>query len=129
MEILIRKEPNGEIYLDKNNAMYYEVLHMSEPPYNYSKIIINDQYADCEPADFNSNLTFNSDKYNERKESEKIEALRQRRASECFPIINRGQLWYKTLTDTQKTELENWYNSWLDVTETLKTPTKPNWIK
>lgn len=129
MEILIRKEPNGEIYMDKNNAMYYEVLHMSEPPYNYSKIIINDQYADCEPTDFNSNLTFNSDKYNERKESEKIEALRQRRASECFPIINRGQLWYNTLTDTQKTELENWYNSWLDVTETLKTPTKPNWIK
>lgn len=129
MEILIRKEPNGEIYMDKNNAMYYEVLHMSEPPYNYSKIIINDQYADCEPTDFNSNLTFNSDKYNERKESEKIETLRRRRASECFPIINRGQLWYNTLTDTQKTELENWYNSWLDVTETLKTPTKPNWIK
>lgn len=129
MEILIRKEPNGKIYLDKNNSMYYETLNMSEPPYNYSKIIINDQYADCEPTDFNSNLTFNSDKYNERKKLEKIETLRRRRASECFPIINRGQLWYNTLTDSQKTELENWYNSWLDVTETLKTPTKPNWIK
>lgn len=128
MEILIRKEPNGTIYLDKNNAKYYKALNMSEPPYNYSKIIINDQYADCEPADFNSNLTFNSDKYNERKESVKIEELRQRRASECFPIINRGQLWYDTLTEEQKAELKKWYGAWLNVTDTLAIPSKPDWI-
>lgn len=33
-------------------------------------------------------------------------ALRRRRAGECFSVINRGQLWYNTLTDIQRQELE-----------------------
>lgn len=68
MEILIRKEPNGSIYLDKTNASYFDTLNMSAPPYNFTKIIIDDQYADCEPTDFNSDLTFSVEKYNERKQ-------------------------------------------------------------
>ncbi len=128
MEILIRKEPNGSIYLDKTNAIYYEALNMSAPPYNFTKKTIDDQYSNCEPTDFNSDLTFSIEKYNARKKELELYNLRQRRANECFPIINRGQLWYKTLSEAQKTELETWYNDWLDVTKTLKMPTKPNWI-
>lgn len=58
-----------------------------------------------------------------------IEALRIQRSRECFSIINRGFLWYNSLTDIQKQELQSWYQKWLDVTETLKVPSKPNWIK
>lgn len=55
--------------------------------------------------------------------------LRAKRQSICFPIINRGQLWYDTLTDAQKNELKVWYKAWLDVTETMEEPVKPKWLK
>lgn len=64
------------------------------------------------------------DKIIERKNE-----LRARRQSICFPIINRGQLWYNTLTESQKKELNIWYKAWLDVTETLTEPVKPEWLK
>ena len=129
MEILIRKEPNGTIYLDKANAMYFETLHMSEPPYNFTKTTIPNEYLDCEPTDFNDDLTFSVDKYNARKEKLELNKLRQQREAECFPIINRGELWYDTLTSEQRTELQSFYRAWLDVTETKVVPTKPSWIK
>lgn len=129
MEILIRKEPNGTIYLDKANAMYFETLHMSEPPYNFTKTTIPNEYSDCEPTDFNDDLTFSVDKYNARKEKFELDKLRQQREVECFPIINRGQLWYDTLTSEQRTDLQSFYRAWLDVTETKVVPTKPSWLK
>ena len=70
MEILIRKEPNGSIYLDKQNAYKFETLKMDKPPYNFTKISIEDGFADCEASDFNDDLTFNTIKYNERKSKE-----------------------------------------------------------
>ena len=60
---------------------------------------------------------------------QKLEALRSKREVECFTIVNRGQLWYNSLTDEQINELNTWYQAWLDVTETLKEPEKPEWIK
>ena len=128
MEILIRKEPSGSIYLDKQNACYFEKLKMNKPPYNFNKITIEDGFADCEASDFNDDLTFDTVKYYERKENSKLDALRRQREVECFPIINRGQLWYDTLTEAQKAELKEWYIAWLDVTDTLVIPNKPNWI-
>lgn len=61
--------------------------------------------------------------------NDKVETLRERREIECFSIINRGSLWYATLTDKQVEELNAWYQAWLDVTETLNEPTKPEWLK
>ena len=58
-----------------------------------------------------------------------LQELRQQREVECFLIINRGQLWYSTLTEEQLLELNTWYNAWLDVTETKIIPEKPSWIK
>ena len=55
--------------------------------------------------------------------------LRFARQIECFPIINRGYFWYKNLTDTQLQELQDWYQAWLDVTETGILPKTPEWIK
>lgn len=46
----------------------------------------------------------------------------------CFDIVNRGQVWYNTLTENQKQELQIWYQSWLDAPETLIIPNKPSWL-
>lgn len=55
-------------------------------------------------------------------------ALRARRATECFRVINRGKLWYDTLTSSQQIELREWYIAWLNVTDTLVIPRKPQWL-
>ena len=57
------------------------------------------------------------------------EQLRDKRETECFSIINRGALWYNTLTEEQLVELQDWYKAWLDVTETRVVPEKLEWIK
>ena len=58
-----------------------------------------------------------------------ISKLRNQRERECFPIINRGALWYSALTTEQYNELQTWYRAWLDVTDTLVVPTKPGWLE
>lgn len=65
----------------------------------------------------------------EKQKEQRLDALRRYRETECFTIINRGQLWYETITEKQKAELKIWYNEWLDVTETMKVPDKPIWIE
>lgn len=60
---------------------------------------------------------------------EENERLRVERDAECFSVINRGWLWYDTLTEKQTKELRKWYKDWLDVTETRKKPDKPSWLK
>ena len=62
------------------------------------------------------------------EESEK-ETLRQRRQTECFTFVNRGQLWYATLSIKQMAELTAWYTAWLKVTETKAIPEKPEWLE
>lgn len=57
-----------------------------------------------------------------------LEKLRKQRETECYSVINRGRLWYNRLTTEQYAELELWYQAWLDVTDTLKIPKKPEWI-
>ena len=54
--------------------------------------------------------------------------LRKRREKECFPIVNRGALWYEKLTDEQKTGLSTWYEAWRDEPAPLTVPEKPSWI-
>lgn len=67
--------------------------------------------------------------YEEIPTDEKLAELRERREYECFHIINRGELWYRTLTNEQLAELQDWYAAWLNVTETLIVPDKPSWLK
>ena len=57
------------------------------------------------------------------------ETLRSRREKECFSYINRGSLWYEKLSGDQKIELQLWYDKWLNVTDTLTVPTKPEWLE
>lgn len=54
--------------------------------------------------------------------------LKKRREEECFPVINRGKMWYDQLTEEQYLELRQWYFDWLNVTETRIIPTRPAWL-
>ena len=56
------------------------------------------------------------------------DVLRKRRETECFSIINRGQLWYDTLSEGQRAELQMWYQGWLHITDTLTVPDRPSWL-
>lgn len=76
----------------------------------------------------NNKLIKNNEKLTEITEERFINKLRCQREKQCFPYINRGELWYNQLTDEQKTELAIWYKAWLDVTETKVMPTKPEWL-
>ena len=60
-----------------------------------------------------------------------LKAKINRGRSECFDIINRGKLWYDSLTTTQITELKTWYQEWLDIPDKPLDyiPDKPIWIK
>ena len=84
MFIAIRKEPNGILYMDKeiysrtqevqdeNGNITIQPLFsdetLAQPPYNYTKVEIDDKYSDCQAGDFDEDLTFNVDKYNARKQ-------------------------------------------------------------
>ena len=74
-------------------------------------------------------LFFDEEKAVAIKTEEENEQLRIERDAECFSIVNRGWLWYDTLTEKQTKELRKWYQDWLDVTETRKKPDKPSWLK
>ncbi len=55
--------------------------------------------------------------------------IRANREEKCFPIINRGKLWYDTLTEAQHNELAVWYRAWLDATDTMVEPDDLDWVK
>lgn len=61
-------------------------------------------------------------------EKESLDVLRKKREEICFPIINRGKLWYDSLSSEQYQELKDWYKKWLDVTETNIIPETPEWL-
>lgn len=74
-------------------------------------------------------LIFDEEKAVAIQTEEENEKLRIERDNECFSVVNRGWLWYDTLTEKQTKELRKWYQDWLDVTETRKKPDKPSWLK
>lgn len=76
----------------------------------------------------NGVLIFDEDKRSQLDNQHILDDLRFEREQQCFPIINRGQLWYEMLSETQVAELQLWYQAWLDVTETLLIPERPGWL-
>ena len=72
---------------------------------------------------------FDSEEDNKIETENTKQALRQRRQTECFSYVNRGQLWYATLSVKQLAELTLWYKAWLNVTETMSVPERPAWLE
>lgn len=112
-------------------------------------IIDNEIYAPYEGHDFDGRATDTIEDgvwelYSQNESSYKIEdgkfvalkpqaelladALRKRRETECFPVINRGGLWYAKLTEAQRAELSAWYEAWLDAPATGVIPSVPTWL-
>ena len=77
----------------------------------------------------NGVLVKNHDKQVELEDERLLHDLRLQREKACFPYVNRGYLWYSKLTDEQKSELADWYQAWLDVTDTKIVPEAPTWLK
>lgn len=105
-------------------------------------IVGDDEGIECEaPEDFDRfSELYNGYKYLDSKlieDPERIDLLikdrnkqelRRQREELCFPFINRGELWYRSLDQNKLDELKIWYKKWLDVTETLQIPDKPEWL-
>lgn len=122
------------IIVDANN----NVIAMSENSKieieNCTTLLIDD-VLDHDKIDgyvFKDNKVIFSD---ERFEEKKLEShkwdLRNKREDVCFSVINRGEIWYRknVTTEERQNELDNWYQAWLDVTNTLVEPETPEWIK
>lgn len=77
----------------------------------------------------NGELVYDDALQEEVAHDEKLRAIREQRELECFSVVNRGGIWYELLTSQEKTELMDWYQAWLDATETLIIPEKPTWLK
>lgn len=73
-------------------------------------------------------LVYDEEKDKQLADENELERLRILREKECFSVINRGQAWYDSLTSEQSAELQEWYQAWLNVTETKEIPKKPDWI-
>lgn len=65
MKICIRKEPNGSYYVDKTAINRFTPAVLQQPPYNFSFVEV--PLEDFENSDFNDDLTFSIEKYNQRK--------------------------------------------------------------
>lgn len=74
-------------------------------------------------------LIYNAEEYQAVQAEEQRRILRKRRETECFAVINRGQLWYESISSRHKLELRQWYQAWLDATETMVAPDRPAWLK
>lgn len=74
-------------------------------------------------------LTIDHSKLEEIQNKDFLNTIRTKREEICFPVINRGQLWYNKLNSEQISELNVWYQNWLDVTETKIIPETPSWVK
>ena len=95
-----------------------------DPPEDFDTFL--DRFESFKLAD--GKLIFDADKDDAvRLETEKT-SLRARREKDCFSVVNRGWLWYSTLTLAQWRELRTWYISWLKVTETMTPPERPSWV-
>ena len=95
-----------------------------DPPEDFDNFLL--RWAAFKKED--GKLVFDQSKDEADKLALEQTSLRERREKECFPVINRGWIWYSCLTLSQWRELRTWYLAWLDVTKTGKVPEKPSWI-
>lgn len=105
---LLHEYPNG-------GKEYIEIIDVPYQPAKeawdeYEDIKVYISYTEEELAQINANR------------------LRARRAAECFPIVNRGALWYDKLTEQQRSELSAWYEAWLDAPATGEAPVLLSWV-
>lgn len=108
-------------YREKDGVIYENVFVI--PAFDFEDIFIHSN------ALFNFLCKNDCSEFTEEELSEYTKDFyRARREKICFPIVNRGQVWYNHLSIEQKVDLNNWYEDWLDVTETLFEPALLSWL-
>ena len=120
MKLAIRNQ-GGLVYIDKHynrtdekGERIFPDEVLTQPPYNYTIIEIDDKYADCEAVDFNDDLTLNVEKYNARHQEDEqkkyvakvVELIRQRYSINDELAILRQR-------DTKPTEFDE-YNAYVE---------------
>lgn len=111
-----------------NNGFY------DEKPHEESIELSNDQYNKIMEDLGNGGILKEDDngvpfvEHTEEFNLNTLNNLRFKREVECFSVINRGQLWYNSLSEQQLLELKKWYEDWLNVTQTMESPSKPQWL-
>lgn len=113
------------VYINKFNILDY----FNEFEERFPIQISDEEYQKVQTMPYNKLWKWNEQLNSfELVTTENLTLLRISREQECFPYINRSQLWFKSLTKAQQQELIQWYHAWLDVTETLEIPKKPDWL-
>ena len=127
MFIAIRKEPYGSLYMDKEIYSRTQEVQdeqgnitiqplfsdeeLSKPPYNYTKVEIDDKYSDCQSSDFNDDLTFNVEKYNARKQKQDNDEYENKIVALIRQKYNVNQeLAILRQRDTKPLEYQEYYN-------------------
>ena len=137
MFIAIRKEPNGSLYMDKEiysrtqevqdeqDNITIQPLFSDEtlalPPYNYTKVEIDDKYSDCQASDFNDDFTFNVEKYNARKQKEN--KLNYKKEVERLVAL-RYDIYDELAIQRQKEEKPEEYKEYYEYVESCKLQAK-----
>lgn len=67
----------------------------------------------------------NAEKQASINQNNLVAKFRSYREKYVFPIINRGNAWYWSLSSWRTEELRSWYQEWLNCTDTL---VKPQWL-
>lgn len=73
-------------------------------------------------------LVLDADRLAALQLADRQNAIRARRERECYPVINRGQLWYEGISLARLAELRQWYKAWRDAPATLIIPDRPAWL-
>lgn len=122
VKVYIKEIENGILFTKQSNRQGFDYpFDLSDEEYkefksNYELFILE-----------NGQLIKDINRNQEHKLKHTKEELRRKR-KEVFNIINRGKLWYDSLSEVQEQELNEWYDAWLKVTETLVIPLKPIWL-
>ena len=118
----------------KTYIVYINKLNLLQSPYiqdaNIALEISEAEFLKVKSIEFSKAWQWNSElKTFEKITTPVLKALRDAREIECFPLMNRSPLWFMSLTSEQQKELTEWYQAWLDITETQEVPEKPSWLK
>ena len=125
-EIKVKK-----LYVKLTKDKYIDTINYDDLC-NYDVIVdafeIKEELTYYKYDESNNNFFIDKNKKEQTIKENEFFELRQCRETECFSVINRGELWYKNLTDEQYEILQTWYKSWLDVTTTLVIPEIPEFL-
>lgn len=118
------------ILLDNNNNVVGYSKFTENMEIDDTCVIINDEMIPINFFDEYIQYSFKEGKLIKHSILSDVEQdhIRARRKRECFPIINRGSVWYDMLDTEEKEELEKWYHEWLDATATGVIPDLPSFL-